>query len=114
MGDVAFHTATTVDEALALLGDGSDARVVAGGSDLIVQARHGKSLPGTVIAIHRIDALRTLNSTGDLVVGALTSHATLCADAGVRSSLRRHTQRRQAQGPSRPSRCACAARDVLR
>ncbi len=86
VGDVAFHTATTVDEALALLGDGSDARVVAGGSDLIVQARHGKSLPGRVIAIHRIDALRTLNSTGDLVVGALTSHATLCADAGVRNN----------------------------
>ena len=60
MGDVAFHTATTVDEALALLGDGSDARVVAGGSDLIVQARHGKSLPGTVIAIHRIDATWSL------------------------------------------------------
>ena len=44
MGDVAFHSATTVDEALALVGDGSDAKVVAGGSDLIVQARGGRAL----------------------------------------------------------------------
>ncbi|MSO46868.1 MAG: xanthine dehydrogenase family protein subunit M [Thermoleophilia bacterium] len=86
MGNVAFHTATTVDEALALLGDGSDARVVAGGSDLIVQARHGKSLPGTVIAIHRIAALDHLESADGLTLGALTSHATIAADAAVRAT----------------------------
>ena len=51
-------------EALALVGDGSDAKVVAGGSDLIVQARGGRALPSTVVAIHRIDALRGIDASG--------------------------------------------------
>ena len=85
MGDVAFHSATTVDEALALVGDGSDAKVVAGGSDLIVQARGGRALPSTVVAIHRIDALRSIDASGDLTLGALASHADICAHDGIRA-----------------------------
>ena len=81
MGDVAFHTATTVDEALSLVGDGSDAKVVAGGSDLIVQARGGRDLPANVVAIHRIEALRGIDASGDLTLGALASHADITAAA---------------------------------
>ncbi len=85
MGDVAFHTATTVAEALTLVGDGSDARVVAGGSDLMVGVRSGKSpLPGTVVAIHRIAELHGLGVVaGELRIAALASHAEICADADV-------------------------------
>lgn len=85
MGDVAFHTATTVDEALGLVGDGSDVKVVAGGSDLIVQARGGRALPSKVVAIHRIDALRGIDASGDLTLGALVTHAEICADEAIRS-----------------------------
>ena len=86
MGDVAFHTATTVDEALSLVGDGSDAKVVAGGSDLIVQARGGRDLPANVVAIHRIEALRGIDASGDLTLGALASHADITASAAIRST----------------------------
>ncbi|MFM7551848.1 MAG: FAD binding domain-containing protein, partial [Actinomycetota bacterium] len=86
MADVAFHTATTVDEALALVGDGSDARVVAGGSDLVVQARGGRELPATVVAIHRIAELHGLEAADELVLGALVSHADLAADPAVRAT----------------------------
>lgn len=86
MGDVAFHTATTVDEALSLIGDGSSAKVVAGGSDLIVQARGGRELPANVVAIHRIDALRGIDASGDLTLGALVTHAEITASAAVRST----------------------------
>ena len=86
MGDVAFHTATTVDEALSLIGDGSDVKVVAGGSDLIVQARGGRELPGNVVAIHRIDALRGIDASGDLTLGALASHADIVASDAIRST----------------------------
>ncbi len=85
MGDVAFYTATTVDEALTLIGDGSDARLVAGGSDLIVQTRHGNALSGSVVAIHRIAALRGIDASGDLTLGALTSHAEIAADSAIRT-----------------------------
>ncbi len=86
MADVAFHTATTVDEALALVGDGSDARVVAGGSDLVVQARHGRDLPASVVAIHRIAELHGIDAGDELALGALASHADICADPTVRST----------------------------
>ena len=86
MGDVAFHTATTVDEALSLVGDGSNVKVVAGGSDLIVQARGGRELPGNVVAIHRIDALRSLDASGDLTLGALVTHADIVASDAIRST----------------------------
>ena len=86
MGDVAFHTATTIDEALSLIGDGSSAKVVAGGSDLIVQARGGRELPANVVAIHRIDALRGIDASGDLTLGALVTHAEITASAAVRST----------------------------
>jgi len=86
VGDVAFHTATTVDEALSLVGDGSNVKVVAGGSDLIVQARGGRELPGNVVAIHRIDALRSLDASGDLTLGALVTHADIVASDAIRST----------------------------
>ncbi len=85
MSDVAFHTATTVDEALSLVGDGSSARVIAGGSDLVVQARHGKALSGNVVAIHRIEELKGVRAADDLHLGALVCHAEIAADAAIRA-----------------------------
>ena len=59
----AFTTATTIEEALAALAAG--ARPVAGGTDLVVGARQGKApLPASIVAIHRVDALRSLEERG--------------------------------------------------
>ena len=78
-----FTIAATVDDALAALAGG--ARPVAGGSDLVVGARHGKApLPADLVAIDRIDDLRTIEQTdAGLRVGALVSHATLMTDPAV-------------------------------
>ena len=78
-----FTIAATVDDALAALAGG--ARPVAGGSDLVVGARHGKApLPADLVAIDRIDDLRTVEQTdAGLRVGALVSHATLMTDPAV-------------------------------
>lgn len=72
-----FVTALTLDEALAALADG--ARPIAGGSDLMVGHRQGKSpLPGYVVAIDRIEALRRVDGgTDHLTIGALVSHHTI-------------------------------------
>ena len=57
-----FTIATTLDEALAAVAAG--ARPVAGGSDLVVGARQGKSpLPESVVAIDRIDSLANIEGT---------------------------------------------------
>ena len=76
----------TVAEALSLLD--TDARVVAGGTDLVVAARSGKStLPASLVAIDRIAELTTVEETdgGGLRLGALVTHATLEASPAGRT-----------------------------
>jgi CO/xanthine dehydrogenase FAD-binding subunit len=79
--------AATVDEATRALAEG--ARVVAGGTDLVVGARQGKApLPTALVAIHRLEQLRRIASEdGALRVGALVTHAQIAADPTVRSRL---------------------------
>lgn len=77
---MSFTIATTVDEVLVALGAG--ARPIAGGTDLVVGARHGKAaLPADLVAIDRIDELGgvELDSAG-VRVGAVMSHAELMSD----------------------------------
>ena len=66
--------ASTIDEAVMALASG--ARPIAGGSDLVVSARHGKApLPDSLVAIDRIEALRTVEEhDGMLTIGAGVSH----------------------------------------
>ena len=71
---MSFIIATTVDEALAALASG--ARPVAGGSDLVVGARHGKApLPTDLVAIDRIAGLDCIEITDSgACIGALANH----------------------------------------
>lgn len=66
--------ATSIDDALAALAAG--ARPIAGGTDLVVGARHGKSpMPEALVAIDRIDELRTIVISEDgATLGAGVSH----------------------------------------
>jgi CO/xanthine dehydrogenase FAD-binding subunit len=75
--------ATTLDEALAAVAAG--ARPVAGGSDLVVGARQGKSpLPDSVVAIDRITSLGGIEvSAGGVEIGTLVTHARLESDATI-------------------------------
>ncbi len=75
--------ARTLGQALAAVADG--ALVIAGGTDLVVGARQGKSpLPDRLVAVDRVDELRGITSTGQgITVGALTTHASLCTDTTV-------------------------------
>ena len=81
----AFATATSVEEALAALAEG--ARPVAGGTDLVVGARQGKSpLPERLVAIHRLRELGGIEEVGGgLRLGALVTHAALVAHPIVRA-----------------------------
>jgi CO/xanthine dehydrogenase FAD-binding subunit len=78
-----FTIASTLDEALAAVASG--ARPIAGGSDLVVGARHGKApMPDSVVAIDRIDSLGNIDaSDGGVRIGALVTHARLEIDDGI-------------------------------
>ncbi|GAB4450301.1 MAG: xanthine dehydrogenase family protein subunit M [Anaerolineae bacterium] len=72
-----YHTPHTVDEALDLLAQyGGQARVVAGGTDLILELQQGHRPPvAALIDVTRIDALQALQVDGDtLTLGAGVTH----------------------------------------
>ena len=66
--------ATTIEQALELMAAG--ARPVAGGTALVVGARHGKApLPAEVVAIDRLQPLTHVGPTDTgLLIGSLVSH----------------------------------------
>ena len=77
---MSFLIARSIDDALAALAQG--ARPVAGGSDLVVGARHGAdSLPDDLVAIDRIRELGQIEVSGDgCSIGAGVTHARLMSD----------------------------------
>jgi CO/xanthine dehydrogenase FAD-binding subunit len=84
-GERSFIAPTSLEDALAALASG--ARPVAGGTDLVVGARQGKApLPGALLAIHRIDALRGIEEAtdGGLRLGALATHEEIVEHALIR------------------------------
>lgn len=71
---MSFLIATTLAQALDALAAG--ARPIAGGTDLVVGARHGKApLPERLVAIDRLAELKSVTSTAEgISIGALVSH----------------------------------------
>jgi CO/xanthine dehydrogenase FAD-binding subunit len=75
---VSFTFANTIDEALTALAEGF--RPIAGGTDLVVNARHGKAaLPESLVAVDRITELHQVHEAEDtgLAIGATVSHAVI-------------------------------------
>jgi CO/xanthine dehydrogenase FAD-binding subunit len=80
-----YHTPQTVDEALALLQQyAGQARIVAGGTDLLIEGRAEQHPPHeALVDITSIPELGTIQQDGDwLVIGAGVTHAQI-----VKSSL---------------------------
>ena len=74
---MSFVTARSLDDVLAALAAG--ARPIAGGSDLVVAARHGaEPLPAALVAIDRVRELAIIDVHDDgCTVGAGVTHAQL-------------------------------------
>ena len=74
---MSFTIAYSIDDALTALAAG--ARPVAGGSDLVVGARHGKApLPADLVAIDRLDELCCLEITDEgACIGSGVNHHTI-------------------------------------
>jgi aerobic carbon-monoxide dehydrogenase medium subunit len=70
-----FRSAASIDEAVELLADlGSDAQVVAGGTDLMVQHLREEIDPAVVVHVGVISELAGVAADGDLHIGAGTTH----------------------------------------
>ena len=75
-----YHRASTVDEALDLLEQNEDAKVLAGGHSLLPMMKLRLAQPSTIVDIGRIAELSGISrSNGSVRIGALTRHADIAA-----------------------------------
>ena len=84
-----YWEAPSLDEALAELEvSGADAKIIAGGTDLVLNMKKKKTLPRRVISLHNLkelDFVRTQDS--EVRIGALTRHADIAADPLLKTHL---------------------------
>src|SRR4051794_5062403 len=76
MADIRYLAPTSLDEAIgAFAAAGSAARILAGGTDLLVQMRSGVVKPGVIVDIKKIAAMTAIEETADggFRIGAATS-----------------------------------------
>lgn len=84
---VAVHRPDTIEEALEVLrAHGPEARIIAGGTDLVVNMKHGLVDARHLVSLQRVRALHGIRAepSGALRIGAMTSLATVASDPRVR------------------------------
>ncbi len=83
MAQLDYVAPTTADEAVKALGAGP-ARVLAGGTDLLVQMRSGRAAPGRVVDLKRIPGLIGVRQeAGSFIIGAATPGAAIGEHAAL-------------------------------
>ena len=79
-----YRKASSIADAVRLLSENPDAKLLAGGHSLIPLMRFRLARPEVVIDIGGIDGLRGIRvSDGTINIGALTTHAEIAASADV-------------------------------
>jgi carbon-monoxide dehydrogenase medium subunit len=82
-----LHRPETVDEAIRLLGEDADAKVIAGGHSLLPAMKLRLTAPTALVDLGRIAGLDGIEREGDrLTIGALATHAAVAASETVRSA----------------------------
>lgn len=78
----ALYEASSTEEAIALLQEHPEAKIIAGGSDVLIKIREGKLAGAALVSIQKLDELRgvSLDSAGALRIGALTSFSHITQD----------------------------------
>jgi carbon-monoxide dehydrogenase medium subunit len=81
-------SARTLEDALAALRDaGPEARILAGGTDLMVELESGRTRPDLVVDVWKLEALRAIRATAEgLEIGALAT----CSDVLRSPAAREH------------------------
>ena len=78
----ALYEAESTAHALELLKEHPDARIIAGGSDVLIEIRDGKLAGSTLVSIQKLDELRGVNIDVDekIRIGAMTSISHIAKD----------------------------------
>jgi carbon-monoxide dehydrogenase medium subunit len=84
MRDFAYARPSSLAEAASAFAGGGEAAFIAGGHTLLPAIKSRLRMPDTIVDLAAIPGLVGVSRDGDrLWVGALTTHATVAADAGV-------------------------------
>ena len=79
--DFEYHMPASVAEACALLAEkGPAAKVLAGGTDLLDKMKEGRTAPGILISLKRLEALTRIEYVAGkgVVIGARATHNAIC------------------------------------
>lgn len=87
MTQIQFAAPASVSEAVQVLAKNGGAKVLAGGTDLLVQLRAGRARPGLIVDIKHIPELRAVSrENGGFRIGAAVAGAELGANADFRAA----------------------------
>lgn len=77
-----LYEAGSLDEAISLLDEHPEAKIIAGGSDILISVRGGDLAGCTLVSIYGLDDLRgvTLEDDGTIRIGSLTSFTNIARD----------------------------------
>ena len=88
MYEVQYHRPGSIDDAIKLLGDADDPKVLAGGQTLLPTMKQHLAAPSDLVDIRRIPGLSGVTRDGDaLRIGAATTHAEVAGNADVLAHL---------------------------
>ena len=77
-----YKKATSVDEAISLLGD--DVQILGGGHSLIPTLKLRLNAPGTLVDISKIESLKVIrDNENSITIGGGATHASIAADAAL-------------------------------
>lgn len=99
-----YHRAATLADAINLLTDNPQAKLLAGGTDVLIQLHHHNDRYRHIVDIHNLAELRgiTLAEDGALRIGSATTFTQLIEDPVTQRHLRRYVLRLH-QSPGRRS-----------
>ncbi|GAB4377080.1 MAG: xanthine dehydrogenase family protein subunit M [Kiloniellaceae bacterium] len=88
MYDFTHHRPASVDAAVAALTGADDGKIMAGGMTLIPTLKQRLASPSDIVDLGAIAALKGIKEEGGkIVVGAMTTHAAVAADATVKAKI---------------------------
>lgn len=82
-----YHRPGSVQEAVQLLGDNPDAKLLAGGHSLLPAMKLRLAAPTALVDLGRVPGLRGITANGDVTIGAMTTYVELLDSAELRERL---------------------------
>lgn len=85
----AIYEASSVEDAVRLLLEHPEAKIIAGGSDVLIKIREGRMAGCELVSIYGLDEMRgvTMTEDKDIRIGSLTSFSHIYADPIIRKHV---------------------------